>query len=64
MPFCPYQATSSWTALRSDVDPIRLTAAFADAALIETANEREEATAIAHRAAPGAGTETTTARRP
>ena len=43
----PVQATSSWTALRGDVDPIRLTAAFADAALIETANEREEATAIA-----------------
>lgn len=43
----PVQATSGWTALRGDIDPIQLTAAFSDAALIETANEREEATAIA-----------------
>ena len=43
----PVQATSGWTALRAAVDQHRLTAAFADAALIETANEREEATAIA-----------------
>lgn len=43
----PVQATSGWTSLRNDVDPVRLTDAFADAALIETANEREEATAIA-----------------
>ena len=43
----PVQATSSWTALRRAVDQDQLTDAFKDAALIETANEREEATAIA-----------------
>ncbi|MCV9967326.1 double-strand break repair protein AddB [Pararhizobium sp. BT-229] len=43
----PVQATSGWTSLRSNVDQRRLTDAFADAALIETANEREEATVIA-----------------
>jgi ATP-dependent helicase/nuclease subunit B len=43
----PVQATSSWTALRRALDQDQLTDAFKDAALIETANEREEATAIA-----------------
>jgi len=43
----PVQATSGWTALRGAVDQDQLTDAFTDAALIETANEREEATAIA-----------------
>ncbi|KQV35856.1 MULTISPECIES: double-strand break repair protein AddB [unclassified Rhizobium] len=43
----PVQATSAWMDLQRDTDPTRLRAAFKDAALIETANEREEATAIA-----------------
>ncbi|OJF98404.1 double-strand break repair protein AddB [Pararhizobium antarcticum] len=43
----PVQATSGWPDLRADIDPARSDAAFRDVALIETANEREEATAIA-----------------
>lgn len=43
----PVEATSGWTAHRDRTDPARLETAFADAALIETANEREEASAIA-----------------
>ncbi|MBP1885487.1 double-strand break repair protein AddB [Sinorhizobium mexicanum] len=43
----PAKATDSWTRTREDFDPARLLSAFADVALIETANEREEATAIA-----------------
>ncbi|WP_075291911.1 double-strand break repair protein AddB [Pararhizobium arenae] len=43
----PVQATSAWMDLQQQTDGDRLSAAFKDAALIETANEREEATAIA-----------------
>ncbi len=43
----PVQATSGWPALREETDPARRADAFRDVALIETANEREEASAIA-----------------
>lgn len=43
----PAKATDSWTATREGFDPDKLLAAFADVALVEAANEREEATAIA-----------------
>ncbi|WP_331372697.1 double-strand break repair protein AddB [Sinorhizobium chiapasense] len=43
----PARATDSWTRAREDFDQARLLSAFSDVALIETANEREEATAIA-----------------
>ncbi|OAP38841.1 double-strand break repair protein AddB [Sinorhizobium glycinis] len=43
----PAEATHGWTEARDGFDPERLLAAFADVALIEAANEREEATAIA-----------------
>lgn len=43
----PVQATSAWMDLKRETDAAKLRAAFKDAALIETANEREEATAIA-----------------
>ncbi len=43
----PAKATNAWTAMRSELDPALLLQAFRDAALVETANEREEATAIA-----------------
>ncbi|AFL54407.1 ATP-dependent helicase/nuclease subunit B [Sinorhizobium fredii] len=43
----PAQATDRWTEARESFAAERLFAAFADVALIEAANEREEATAIA-----------------
>ncbi len=43
----PAKATDSWTRTREEFDPDKLLAAFADVALVEAANEREEATAIA-----------------
>ncbi|MCM2294425.1 double-strand break repair protein AddB [Allorhizobium sp. BGMRC 0089] len=43
----PAKATDSWTAWREEFGDARFAAAFADVALIETANEREEALAIA-----------------
>ncbi|MCZ4090937.1 double-strand break repair protein AddB [Sinorhizobium psoraleae] len=43
----PANATDGWTRAREDFDQKKLLSAFADVALIETANEREEATAIA-----------------
>lgn len=43
----PAKATDSWTRAREDFDQAKLHSAFAEVALIETANEREEATAIA-----------------
>ncbi|MDQ0318244.1 ATP-dependent helicase/nuclease subunit B [Pararhizobium capsulatum DSM 1112] len=43
----PVQATSVWMERQRETDTDQLLQAFADAALIETANEREEATAIA-----------------
>ncbi|HXV29440.1 MAG TPA: double-strand break repair protein AddB, partial [Sinorhizobium sp.] len=43
----PAKATDSWTRTREDFDPEKLLSAFADVALVEAANEREEATAIA-----------------
>jgi ATP-dependent helicase/nuclease subunit B len=43
----PAKATDSWTRTREEFDPKELLSAFADVALIEAANEREEATAIA-----------------
>jgi ATP-dependent helicase/nuclease subunit B len=45
--FLPVEATSSWDAVRRQLVPAAVEAAFADAALIEAVNEREEATAIA-----------------
>ncbi|TCM54840.1 ATP-dependent helicase/nuclease subunit B [Rhizobium sp. PP-F2F-G48] len=45
--FLPVEATSSWDAVRRSLDAGHVEAAFADAALIEAINEREEATAIA-----------------
>ncbi|KQS76082.1 double-strand break repair protein AddB [Rhizobium sp. Leaf384] len=45
--FLPVEATSSWDRVRRSLDARRVEAAFADAALIEAVNEREEATAIA-----------------
>lgn len=43
----PAQATDRWSEWRDDVDPAALRDAFADVSLIEAANEREEAVAIA-----------------
>ena len=43
----PAKATDSWTQARAEFDPEKLASAFADVALIEAANEREEATAVA-----------------
>ncbi|WEX77439.1 double-strand break repair protein AddB [Sinorhizobium numidicum] len=43
----PAKATDSWTQTRESFDPGELSAAFADVSLIEAANEREEAAAIA-----------------
>lgn len=43
----PAGATDGWTAWRDTVDEDRFNAAFADVSLIEAANEREEAIAIA-----------------
>lgn len=43
----PAKATDAWTEMRSELDGELLRAAFGDTALIETANEREEAAAIA-----------------
>ncbi|MEI2299145.1 double-strand break repair protein AddB [Ensifer sp. MJa1] len=43
----PAKATNAWTEMRGDLDQRRLQAAFEETALIETANEREEAAAIA-----------------
>lgn len=43
----PAQATDGWTQWREDFDTDLFEQAFDDVALIETANEREEATAIA-----------------
>lgn len=43
----PAKATNGWTETRNGLEPETLQRAFGDVALIETANEREEATAIA-----------------
>ncbi|MCJ8239710.1 double-strand break repair protein AddB [Rhizobium sp. SSM4.3] len=43
----PAEATDTWKAWRGGMDDHRVLDAFRDVALIETANEREEATAIA-----------------
>ena len=43
----PAKATDRWSTWRDDVDLEQLRAAFADVSLIEAANEREEAVAIA-----------------
>lgn len=43
----PAKATNAWTETRGDLDQRLLQAAFQEAALVETANEREEAAAIA-----------------
>ncbi|WP_430241507.1 double-strand break repair protein AddB [Neorhizobium sp. DAR64861/K0K2] len=43
----PAKATDRWSTWRQEADPEKLRAAFADVALIEAANEREEAVAIA-----------------
>ncbi|MBX5189690.1 double-strand break repair protein AddB [Rhizobium sp. NZLR3b] len=43
----PAEATSDWGAWKSDLPDGSLSSAFADVSLIEAANEREEATAIA-----------------
>lgn len=43
----PVDATANWAAIREATDADAVAAAFADVALIEAANEREEATAIA-----------------
>ncbi|APG89378.1 double-strand break repair protein AddB [Sinorhizobium americanum] len=43
----PAEATDGWTEARENFEPEKLLAAFAEVALIEAANEREEATAIA-----------------
>ncbi|MCC8933246.1 double-strand break repair protein AddB [Rhizobium ipomoeae] len=43
----PAEATDTWKAWRGGMDDHRVLNAFRDVALIETANEREEATAIA-----------------
>ncbi|MDO9416832.1 double-strand break repair protein AddB [Pararhizobium sp.] len=43
----PVKATSGWSEFRQDIDAAALQTAFADVALIEAGNEREEATAIA-----------------
>lgn len=43
----PPKATDQWSRWRDDAEPEALAAAFADVTLIEAANEREEAVAIA-----------------
>lgn len=43
----PVKATSMWADFRLYIDQTKLAAAFRDVSLIETVNEREEATAIA-----------------
>ena len=43
----PANATDSWTETRTELKEEKLLSAFAEVALIEAANEREEATAIA-----------------
>jgi ATP-dependent helicase/nuclease subunit B len=43
----PAQATSVWGKVREDLEPQEVRAAFAEVSLVEAANEREEATAIA-----------------
>ena len=43
----PAEATDTWKTWRQSMDDSRVLEAFRDVALIETANEREEATAIA-----------------
>ncbi|MCP8895817.1 double-strand break repair protein AddB [Shinella daejeonensis] len=45
--FLPAQATAGWSAVRSALDSARVEAAFRDVALVEAANEREEAMTIA-----------------
>ncbi len=45
--FLPVEATSGWDAVRQTLQDEDVLSAFADAALIEAVNEREEATAIA-----------------
>lgn len=45
--FLPTQATASWGEVRGALDAERMAAAFRDASLVEAANEREEALAIA-----------------
>lgn len=45
--FLPAEATAGWGALRETLSAERVQAAFRDVALVEAANEREEATAIA-----------------
>ena len=45
--FLPTQATAGWGEVRGAIDPYRMAAAFRDVSLIEAANEREEALAIA-----------------
>ena len=43
----PVEATADWADIRRSADTDAVTAAFADVSLVEAANEREEATAIA-----------------
>ncbi len=43
----PADATDRWNGWRQETDPAAISAAFADVSLIEAANEREEAAAIA-----------------
>src|SRR5690606_4057602 len=45
--FLPAQATAGWNAVREALDPDHLGTAFRDVSLVEAANEREEAMAIA-----------------
>ena len=45
--FLPAEATAGWSALRETLDTAKIAEAFRDVALVEAANEREEATAIA-----------------
>nr|WP_298105083.1 double-strand break repair protein AddB [uncultured Shinella sp.] len=45
--FLPTQATAGWGEVRGALDPERMAAAFRDVSLVEAANEREEALAIA-----------------
>ena len=45
--FLPTQATAGWGDVRDRLDPARLAEAFRDVSLVEAANEREEALAIA-----------------
>jgi ATP-dependent helicase/nuclease subunit B len=45
--FLPTQATASWGEIRGRIDAERVSEAFCDVSLVEAANEREEALAIA-----------------